>query len=92
MTAVLLESRRLGSTGWIAVRDGHALSVSGMEEGDRLMASFLPEEEGLLIEASGRFPLPASAKFVQVIHQEVATRVSKVGGVCVDIIRIRRVD
>lgn len=91
MTAVLLQSRKLGTTGWIAVRGGHALAVSGMEEGDKLKASFLPEEEGLLIEASGRFPLPAGVKFVQVIHLEAATRVSKVGGVSVDIIQMRRV-
>lgn len=89
MTAVLLDSRIQGSTGWVSVRTGAFVLVSRMEEGDRLRVSFMPSGEDLLVEESGCLPLPKEAKFLKIKHEEAAAREKGIVGVCVDIVKKR---
>ncbi len=88
MTAVLLQSVKKGSTGWICLRRGNRLQVSGMEEGDRLTASFIPPGEELSIVEDGCFSFPAEAEHVQLEHQELASRENG-GGVNVDLVQVK---
>jgi hypothetical protein len=60
-----------------------------MEIGDKLKISFIPEMEELLVEESGSFPLPQNVRFVRIEHEEVASRINGVNGVCVDLVRKR---
>lgn len=87
MTAVLLDSKIQGSTGWISVRTGAFVLISRMSEGDRLRVSFMPGGDELLIVESGCLPLPKEAKFLRIKHEETAVRVKGDAGVCVDIVR-----
>lgn len=87
MTAVLLDSRIQGSTGWVSVRTGAFVLVSKMVEGDRLRVSFMPSGEELLVEESGCLPLPKDAKYLRIKHEEVAAREKGDIGVCVDIVK-----
>lgn len=84
MTAVLLDSVKLGSTSWFPTRRGNGLEVQGMEEGDRILCKFRPDDS-LSVEEDGIFRLPAECEMVQVEHVTVASR--KNGGVCVDLVR-----
>lgn len=86
MTAVMLDSRVAGSTGWISLRTGRFVRVSRLETGDRLRVSFMPGGEDLLVEESGTFSLPQEAKFLQIKHEEAVVRAKGVQGVCVDIV------
>lgn len=86
MTAVLLDSRIQGSTGWISLRTGRFVLVSGMETGDKLRVSFMPGGEDLLVEESGTFSLPDGVKFLRIQHEEAVPRAKGVQGVCVDIV------
>lgn len=86
MTAVLLQSNRVGLTGWICLRRGNCLQVSGIEAGDSLMAFFKPQGEELSIDEDGYFFFPPEAEHVLVEHQELGQRESG-GGVNVDLIR-----
>ncbi len=87
MTAVLLQSNKIGSTGWICLRRGNRLKVLGIEEGDRLLASFKPQGEELSIVEDGNFPFPAEAEHVLIEHQVASERES--GGVNVDLVRVK---
>lgn len=87
MTAVLLDSRVQGSTGWVSARTGAFILVSNVETGDKLRVSFMPGGEELLIEASGTFSLPKDAKFLKIKHEEAVPRAKGVQGVCVDIVQ-----
>ncbi len=84
MTAILLDSIRIGSTSWFATRRGNGLEVQGMEEGDRLLVSFQPDAS-LSVEEDGIFRLPDGVEMVSVEHVEAATREN--GGVCVDLVK-----
>jgi len=85
MTAVLLDSVKVGITGWFSSRRGNGLKVLGMEDGDRLLVACQPGEEELSVEEDGLLRLPSGVQYVQVQHMMVAER--KNGGVCVDLIR-----
>jgi hypothetical protein len=87
MTAVLLDSRIQGSTGWVSLRTGAFVLVSGVETGDKLRVSFMPGGEELLIAESGTFSLPSEAKFLKIKHEEVALREKGRTGVCVDVVK-----
>lgn len=89
MTAVLLDSKIIGATGWISVRRGSFLIVSGIEAGDRLGVSFMPEEEELFVEENGCFPLPKGTSHVRIEHYEAAVRENGSKGVDVDIVKKR---
>ncbi len=86
MTAVLLDSRMQGSTGWISLRTGRFVRASNVETGDKLRVSFMPGGEDLLVEESGTFSLPKDAKFVRIQHEEAVPRAKGVQGVCVDLV------
>ena len=88
MTAVLLQSVKKGSTGWICLRRGNRLQVSGMEEGGRLRASFIPPGEELSIDEDGYFPFPAEAEHVQLEHMDLGSRANG-NGVNVDLVQVK---
>ena len=88
MTAVLLQSNKIGSTGWICLRRGNRLKVLGIEDGDRLLANFKPQGEELSIVEDGVFPFPAEAEHVQLLHESVGARQNG-GGVNVDLVRVK---
>ena len=88
MTAVLLQSNKIGSTGWISLRRGNYLRVQGMERGDWLNAFFLPQGESLSIVEDGLFLLPSGAEHVRVEHSELSLR-GNGGGVNVDLTRVK---
>ena len=88
MTAVLLQSNKIGSTGWISLRRGNHLEVLGIEDGDRLYAIFKPQGDPLFIDENGVFPLPSEAEHVQLEHRESAKRENG-GGVNVDLVRVK---
>ncbi len=88
MTAVLLQSTKIGSTGWICLRRGNRLKVLGIEDGDRLLANFKPQGEELSIVEDGVFPFPAEAEHVQLQHAEAGSRENG-GGVNVDLVRVK---
>ncbi len=88
MTAVLLHSSSMGLTGWICLRRGNRLRVSGMEDGDRLIAFFKPQGEELSIAEDGLFSFPSEAEHVLVEHQEIGVRQNG-GGVDIDLIRVK---
>ena len=88
MTAVLLQSNQIGLTGWICLRRGNRLKVSGIEDGDQLIAFFKPQGEELSIDEDGYFPFPSEAEHVLIEHQEAADR-SNSGGVDIDLVRVR---
>lgn len=85
MTAILLDSVKVGSTSWFPTRRGNCLQVQGMEEGDVLLCTFAPERDPLSVAEDGFFQLPKGVEMVSVEHVEVAAR--KNGGVCVDLVR-----
>lgn len=88
MTAVLLQSNKMGLTGWICLRRGNRLEVSGIEDGDSLTAFFKPQGEELSIDEDGCFPFPAEAEHVQLQHGKVGARQNG-GGVNVDLVRVK---
>ncbi len=88
MTAVLLRSVKKGSTGWICLRRGNRLKVSGMEEGDRLTAAFIPPGEELSIDEDGCFPFPTEAEHVQLEHTHLGARANG-NGVNVDLVQVK---
>lgn len=90
MTAVLLQSNKIGSTGWISLRRGNSLEVLGMTEGDRLVAGFIPSGEKLSIAEDGVFTLPTEAELVQIEHTQLGVRENG-GGVNIDLIKVRTV-
>ncbi len=87
MTAVLLQSNKMGLTGWVCLRRGNRLAVSGMEDGDGLFAFFKPQGEELSIVEDGNFPFPAEAEHVRIEHIFLGVRES--GGVNVDLVRVK---
>lgn len=88
MTAVLLQSNKIGSTGWICLRRGNRLKVRGIEDGDRLLANFKPQCEELSIVEDGVFIFPAEAEHVQLQHAEAGPRENG-GGVNVDLVQVK---
>ena len=88
MTAILLQSNKIGSTGWICLRRGNRLKVRGVEDGDRLMASFKPQGKDLSIAEDSLFPFPPEAEHVLIEHYEVANRKNG-GGVNVDLVKVK---
>lgn len=88
MTAVLLQSNKIGSTGWISLRRGNNLKVLGIEDGDELLASFKPPGSKLFIAEDGCFPLPPEAEHVQLEHIKIGQRANG-GGVNVDLVRVK---
>lgn len=88
MTAILLHSNKIGSTGWICLRRGNNLKVRGIKEGDQLIAAFLPQGRELSIDEDGLFPFPTEAEHVQIEHRELANRENG-GGVNIDLVRVK---
>lgn len=88
MTAVLLHSNKMGLTGWISLRRGNHLKVSGIEDGDMLIASFKPQGKELSIDEDGCFPFPDEAEHVQLKHLLVGDRTNG-GGVDIDLVRVK---
>jgi len=88
MTAILLQSNKIGSTGWICLRRGNRLKVRGVEEGDGLFAHFKPQGEALSIDEDGLFPFPSEAEHVRVEHRFIVNRKNG-GGVNVDLVRVK---
>jgi hypothetical protein len=88
MTAVLLHSNKMGLTGWICLRRGNRLRVSGMEDGDGLFAFFKPQGKPLSIAEDGFFSFPAGAEHVRVEHRFLGARLNG-GGVDIDLIRVK---
>lgn len=87
MTAVLLHSVKMGSTGWISLRRGNHLRARGMEEGDAVTCIFQPQGEPLSFDADGDYLLPDEAEHVQIEHTQAAIRANG-GGVNVDLVRV----
>lgn len=89
MTAILLDSVKVGSSSWFAARRGNGLKIQGMEDGDRLLVMFDPAiGEVPSIAEDGYFRLPEGVEYVMIEHSEVAAR--KNGGVCVDLVRRKK--
>jgi hypothetical protein len=87
MTAVLLQSNKMGLTGWICLRRGNRLEVSGMEDGDGLYAYFKPRGRALSIAADGFFSFPPEAEHVRIEHRFLGARENG-GGVNIDLVRV----
>lgn len=86
MTAVLLDSRKMGSGGWVFLKeDGLALQVSGMLSGDRVGVAIHPQGEELFIAENSTLLLPEGVVRLRATHYEAVQRES--GGVCIDLVR-----
>lgn len=86
MTAVLLDSKRVGSGGWIYLReDRGVIRFNGLLGGDLLSVDFYPAGKELSVDEDGTFPIPEGTERLKVHHLEAAIR--EVGGVNVDLVR-----
>lgn len=81
MTAVLLDSRKNGSSGWVSIRTNTHLKAEGIQAGDALRLHFKPEGE-LSVDEDGIFPIPQGVEFVRVEHI-----IANGNGVSVDLLR-----
>ncbi len=88
MTAVLLQSNKMGQTGWVCLRRGNRLEVSGMEDGDGLFAYFKPNGKPLSIVEDGFFSFPDEAEHVRIEHRFLGARENG-GGVNVDLVKVK---
>lgn len=88
MTAILLQSNKMGLTGWISLKRGNRLEVSGIEDGDGLFAYFKPQGKPLSIVEDGFFSFPSEAEHVRIEHRFLGGR-SNGGGVDVDLVRVK---
>jgi hypothetical protein len=57
MIAVLIDSRKVGSSGWINVRSTQKVRVSGMQEGDQLLIHWGSDGIPLEVLGDGEFPV-----------------------------------
>lgn len=57
MIAVLIDSRKIGASGWINVRSTQLVRVSGMQEGDRVKIHFNFPFSPIELEEDGELPL-----------------------------------
>jgi hypothetical protein len=74
MIAVLIESRRLGSSAWIAIRHTKTIRVRGMEEGDIVVIHLRGPGDvaGVLcFHRSDEMEIPASYTAIMAEHLEV---------------------
>lgn len=86
MTAVLLNSRKVGAVGWVFLRgDNLSLHASGMKDGDELSILTHPSGGELSIVADGTYPLPVGVKRIKALHVFAVERDE--GGVNLDVVR-----
>ena len=57
MIAVLIDSRKVGSSGWINVRSTQKVRVQGMQEGDQVLVHWGGERTPLEVLGDGEFPV-----------------------------------
>lgn len=68
--ALLIHSRVNGGTGWIPVKKGSFVRISGMEEGDLMKLSFCPGGGDAWVTESGNYEIPVGTKHVRIEHEE----------------------
>ncbi|MEK0324163.1 MAG: hypothetical protein QQN63_00530 [Nitrosopumilus sp.] len=57
MIAVLIDSRKIGSSGWINVRSTQAIRVRGMQGGDQVLIHWGSDGIPLEVLDDGEFPV-----------------------------------